>query len=241
MGLMSLESSDEPVQQITFKREYLIGIVIVLIALIPAIYFYRQYRVAQDRLANPNAFATQEAKDLVAQVSKLMELPQGETPTVATVNDKTKLQNQPFFSHAENGDKVLIYTNAKKAILFRPSSDKIIDVAPVNVGPTASASGTPAPAPATVTFVLRNGTSKLGLTRTYETELKSKIPNADVVDADNAQNKDFAKSFLVDVTGTKAAQAAQLASTLGLTVSPLPSGESTPSADFLIILGADKK
>jgi len=240
MGHMSLESTDEPAS-FTFKREYIIGFVIVLVALIPSLYFYRQYRAAQDRLANPTQFAADEAKQLVAQVSRLMELPTSETPTIATVNDKEKLKNQAFFAHAENGDKVLIYSNAKKAILYRPSINKIIDVAPINLGPAATASAQTTPAAQSISFVIRNGTSVIGLTHTYEAELKSKVPNAVIADTDNAKSKTYDKSLLVDVTGTKAAQVTQIAGVLGLTVSPLPAGESTPSSDFLIILGADKK
>ncbi len=240
---MALEAPEMP--NVSNKKvQYIIGAAFVVLAIIPSIYFYSQYQQAQARLNNPTLFAAQEAKKYIDEVGKLMVLPSDETPTVATVNDKDKLKNQPFFANAENGDKVLIYTSAKKAILFRPSIDKIIEVAPINIGSTATASATQAsasPTPAQITFVLRNGTSTIGLTRKYEVELKSKVQGATVVDADNAKNKDYTKSFLVDVTGTKADQASQIAQELGLTVSPLPSGESTPSADFLIILGADKK
>ncbi|HUD19971.1 MAG TPA: LytR C-terminal domain-containing protein [Patescibacteria group bacterium] len=230
------------------KKEYIIGTIIVIIALVPSIYFYHQYQQAQLRLTNPSIFAQQEVKSLVADVGKLMTLPTDETPTIATVQDKDKLKGQAFFSHAQNGDKVLIYTNAKEAILYRPSLGKIIAVAPVNIGPattnsaTASATQTAAtPTPVQVKFVILNGTSTIGLTRKYETELKSKVPNSVVTDTDNAKSRDYATSLLIDVTGTNKAQAEQLAKDLGLTVSPLPAGEATPSSDFLVILGADKK
>lgn len=48
--------------------------------------------------------------------------------------DPEKLRDQPFFANAQRGDKVLIYANAKKAILYNPPSNKIIEVAPVNIG-----------------------------------------------------------------------------------------------------------
>ncbi len=70
-----------------------------------------------------------------------MILPNGETPTIATVSDPEALKDQVFFVDAQKGDKVLIYSNAKKAILYRPGDDKIITIAPLNTGgvaPTAT-------------------------------------------------------------------------------------------------------
>ncbi|HSW78826.1 MAG TPA: hypothetical protein VLF88_02310, partial [Candidatus Babeliales bacterium] len=95
---------------------------------------YNKSQKEVKRLSNPTAVAQQEQQQLVAKVSTLTVLPAGETPTVATVTDITKLKDQPFFANAQNGDKVLIYTKAKKAYLYRPSTGKIINIAPVNIG-----------------------------------------------------------------------------------------------------------
>lgn len=81
--------------------------------------------------ASPEAIA--ESKKIVAAVSKLVVLPEGEEPTVATVTDKSKLADQPFFDNSEEGDKVLIYTTSQRAILYRPSSNKVIEIAPLNI------------------------------------------------------------------------------------------------------------
>ncbi len=88
--------------------------------------------------ANPNAIADQQTKDLVEKVGKLIELPADETPTIATVNDPEKLKDQPFFAKAQVGQKVLIYTGAKKAILFDEAANKIIDVAPLTINAAAT-------------------------------------------------------------------------------------------------------
>jgi uncharacterized protein YneF (UPF0154 family) len=93
---------------------------------------------------NPVQGSQEEVKAIVAEVGKLIDLPANETPTIATITDITKLANQPFFQNAKNGDKVLIYNNAKKAIIYDPSSKKVIDVAPINVG-TPSAQTAPSP------------------------------------------------------------------------------------------------
>lgn len=76
-----------------------------------------------------------EAEDTVARVGKLIVLPEGEDPTVATVTDPEKLRDQSFFANAKKGDKVLIYTRAKKAYLYDPSLNKLIEVAPITTQP----------------------------------------------------------------------------------------------------------
>jgi hypothetical protein len=74
----------------------------------------------------------EEATRLVSKISKFMTLPK-EKPTIATVEDASKLASQSFFKHSQKGDKVLMFTAAKKAILYRPSQNKIIEVAYLNV------------------------------------------------------------------------------------------------------------
>lgn len=94
-------------------------------------YFYREYHALEN---NPQNRTQKEIEALVAVVSKLIILPTEELPTAATVKEPEKLKDKPFFAHARVGDKVLIYSQARKAILYRPSEDKIIEVAPLNMG-----------------------------------------------------------------------------------------------------------
>ncbi|MDP2630898.1 MAG: hypothetical protein Q8P56_05845 [Candidatus Uhrbacteria bacterium] len=101
-----------------------------------AIYFYKQAAHLRSNLGDAAQAEVSEVEQLLAAVGKLIVLPEGETPTIATVSDLEKLKSQPFFVNAKNGDKVLIYTNAKKAILYDPVANKIIEVAPINIGNT---------------------------------------------------------------------------------------------------------
>ncbi len=105
--------------------------ILAAVAIVAAVYFYIQYSNAQ---ANPQEAAQKEVANLVETVSKLILLPANENPTVATVTDPAPLSNQPFFANAKTGDKVLIYTSAKKAILYSPDENKIVEVAPINIG-----------------------------------------------------------------------------------------------------------
>jgi len=131
------------------KYKIIIGVaVVVVLAAAPSVYFFRQYQAAQLRLNNPTEAAKQDAASTIAAISKFMMLPADETPTIMQVTDVSKLKDQPFFANAQNGDKVIIYTKAKKAILYRAVTNMIIDVAPVNIGSTAaSAAGQISPTP----------------------------------------------------------------------------------------------
>lgn len=93
-------------------------------------YFYREAA----RVRDPRTIAEAEVRDVVSHVGKLVILPQDEEPIVATVSDPERLHAQPFFANAKVSDKVLIYARARRAILYRPSENKIVEVAPLNIG-----------------------------------------------------------------------------------------------------------
>jgi len=83
--------------------------------------------------ATPSSPEKEELATIVERVGMLVKLPEGEEPTIAEVTDVSELQDQDFFKDAQNGDKVLIYEKAKQAILYRPSTNKVIGIAPVNL------------------------------------------------------------------------------------------------------------
>ncbi len=119
------------------KKAHLIIMALLLIMAGGAYFGYQKYdEVNQEkqRLSDPQEAARQETQRTKEQVAKLIDVPQGEDPTIASVVDASKLSNQSFFKNAKNGDKVLMYAQAKKAILYRPDSNKIIEVAPINIG-----------------------------------------------------------------------------------------------------------
>ncbi|MFA4890591.1 MAG: hypothetical protein WC587_03125 [Candidatus Paceibacterota bacterium] len=114
------------------KKVLLAVFVILFVAsLAAAAYFWKQL---DDFKNNPQKVAQVEVDNVVNKVGQLMVLPEGEQPTVATVTDPDKLKDQPFFAKAKKGDRVLIYTNARKAILYDEVANKIVEIAPLNIG-----------------------------------------------------------------------------------------------------------
>jgi len=93
--------------------------------------------------ANPQLAVQKQTDTLLSSVGKLLQLPKGETPTIATVNDASKAKKQSaFFKNAQDGDKVLMYAKAGEAILYRPADNKIVLVAPLTFSDNGSKKST---------------------------------------------------------------------------------------------------
>lgn len=107
---------------------------------------YVQYQQATTKLQkSAPAAASRQIDTVVARVGKLIILPSDEKPsTLATVADASKLKDQSFFANAKDGDKVLVYSKQKRAILYRPSTNQLVNVAAVTLSSTDQTTLTPA-------------------------------------------------------------------------------------------------
>jgi hypothetical protein len=260
-------SMSEPISEVKSQKRsvrnvgfiLLLLVVLAIILSVPAVYFYNQYKAMQAKV-NPTAATQAQITTLIAHVGNLMLLPTDEMPTVATVSDKSKLSGQSFFSHAENGDQVLIYPKARKAILYRPSTNKIIEVGPVNLQiaqqtPTtavagastqaaslgqASSSADLSPTPVQVKVALYNGTTTSGLTKTAEPVVNAVDQSVKVTTKINAAKDSYETTQVILLNPADSALASKIAAKVkGSVVSTLPEGETKPVADILVILGQD--
>ena len=117
-------------------------VIVALVVLAAAGYYLYAYIIAPDipgpvldpkdvpAVINEND-PQREVQELIEEVGRIIVLPNDEEPTVATVTDPEKLRDQVFFANAKAGDKVLIYTKARKAYLYDPIAGKLIEVAPI--------------------------------------------------------------------------------------------------------------
>ncbi len=142
---MSTETKNQtpPVHSVA-KIFSILSLLALLVSLAGNAYLYNQLTVIKN---NPSKVGQSELVDVVARVQKILDLPEGEQPTLATVSDPSLLKGQQFFAKAKTGDKVLLYATARKAILFDPIANRVIEVSPINIGnnggtPTAQAAGT---------------------------------------------------------------------------------------------------
>lgn len=113
------------------KITLLISVLLIFIAVGIAYFYYQQSASLKN---DPERAGQAEMEAVVKKVSRLMELPANEKPILATVSDLARLKEQAFFANAQLGDKLLLFTVSRKAILYSETADKIIEVAPISFG-----------------------------------------------------------------------------------------------------------
>lgn len=210
-------------------------ILIVLVGILTATYIRKSPQVLG--LVKGPTILAQEEENLIKHVGTLISLPQGEKPTVWTVSDIDKLKDQSFFKNAKNGDKVLVYTNAKKVVLYRPLEDRVVDVGSVNINQQQSAVA----GVESFKVAILNGTKTPDLAKSMEDNIKKLIPLVEVSEKGNTLKSDYSTTILIDLTGKNGSKAKELAQTLSLALAAFPEGEIKPeNTDFLIIIGKDK-
>ncbi len=138
-----------------FVRRNIRWIILVCVVLLLGITFelgrLSVYRV------HPEIASNEQAQAILDRVGKLIQLPTNEIPTMATIQDATSAkQGQPFLAKAQHGDVLIVYSNAAEAILYRPSTNLLVNVGPVSTNKSTnmavSTATTPPPvAPANTT------------------------------------------------------------------------------------------
>lgn len=113
------------------KKPKNIAIVVLLVVLLLAFGVVGGYYYATNNKVVPNTTSQTDDQLLLSKLALLMELPQSESPTFATVNDADKLKDQLFFKNAKNGDKIVAFPISKFAVLYRPSTEKIVWIGPM--------------------------------------------------------------------------------------------------------------
>lgn len=119
-----------------FGKKKLVNVLLVLLVLAGfglSAFLYTQMQTLKNdpkTLQQAQQSKTNAIKDKVA---KLISVPADETPILATVDNKEKLKDQPFFKDAQNGDYILMFAQSKKAIIYRESENKLVNVGPIAI------------------------------------------------------------------------------------------------------------
>jgi hypothetical protein len=180
--------------------------------------------------------ARREMMSVRSAVDKLAILPTDEEPTLATVEDKTRLTDTFLKTNADNGDKVLVYVKAKKVYIYRPSAKKLVAIGPLVIGASAAQVRG---ARVQVWTGNANDTSAGQLMDT----VKRSYPSAVILELAKAKRQDYPSTIVIDLTeGEKHELVTNMMAQLGAQRGVLPQGEQKPDkVDVLVITGLDKR
>lgn len=240
---------DESIKATSSTKKHLllpIALIILGISVVIAVFSFIKYQEAvKGERANSQVNQSDEIARFVKEVGEFVDLPKDETPTLATVSDVSKLSSQPFFKNAQNGDIVLVYDKAKKAILYRPSAKKVIDITTININasltPTVSAS--PSAAVNKIKVVILNGTKESGLARKA-----SALITGDTIEVVSTGNtsEDYQTTSISSISISNSITENQLKeivkdiTKVTSKVTAFPIAETKPAnVDVVIILGED--
>ena len=196
----------------------LVNVLVILALAGTTGYFYKKYDNLKN--SNPETIQKEQNQQIVDEVGKLYSLPKNETPTIGKVSDKAAIKKDyPILDDVENGDYLLIYQNAKKAILYRPSTKKVIKEIPVSIQATLKLK------------VVGSGAAR--------TDAEKLLTDSKITFTDGGNVKTAVTGIIVvDVSGKNPDVAKSLAEKLKGTVGTLPAGEDTPTdADLAVFIG----
>ncbi len=108
----------------------IIVLLLIIAATICAYLFYTKATVANK---DQTQMSTEKITAIVEKVNKIIDLPKGETPVLVIISDLSKLTDNPFFVKAKVGDEVLIYTLAKKAFIYDPKANFIVEASSLSL------------------------------------------------------------------------------------------------------------
>ncbi len=107
-------------------------VLIALLGIGGAGYAFYHVSSVKSELADLRDARTQTKSQLVEEIGKMIILPEGEEPTIATVVDPELLRGQPFFKNAKAGDRVLIYSKDSRAVLYDPVAKRVVEIGYLN-------------------------------------------------------------------------------------------------------------
>lgn len=249
--------------KLKFKKGYVLILLLLMVSAV-GIYYYMQYLNTKNELLrfkqNPQAAAT---LDLIKDVQEHVELPANETPTILTITDADKLKGQTVFSRVQNGDKILVYKNQNRTIIYRPLTDKVIETLPIGVGDieqytnpegqqnlnkelkningsseTTESSTLMFDEP--VSVIVLNGTRTPGLASSVRNELETKFEKSNIktIDVGDTYNS-YEKTLVVPNTEKGVLASQVIAEYVKGEIQEELSGEPGYDTDITIIIGAD--
>ena len=114
----------------------------LVLLVIGVTFVYKRYVSAQDELVRLESIIgtlqgtpgpkTEDEKKILEKVSRLIMIPQNESPTIFTVlNADALAKEQSFFLGTVNGDILIVFRQSQKAIIYSPTRKMIVNAGPI--------------------------------------------------------------------------------------------------------------
>jgi cytoskeletal protein RodZ len=154
------EKAQKPVKKKRrkFFRLSTLIIVILLVGLAGGAYYsYTKYNETKKEVEKLSTVQGQQelsktqTQQLLGEMRNIIVLPDGEDPVVATITDVELLKGKEFYKDAQNDDRVVVFANAKKAYIYRPSTKTIVNVGAFQLDKQSQEKASQTPQPATGT------------------------------------------------------------------------------------------
>jgi hypothetical protein len=241
----------KPGNNFKFLKKYQKQALLILILILGA---SNIYLLQKARHESPQPQTDREAREILEKISDYMVLP-NESPAIATVADESKLQGS-FYARAQKGDKVIVFRQAQKAILYRPSDNKVIDFTSVHLtsmglDPSSSTAtqqqeqvaGAETSGPTVqptsaqpLTIDIYHSPSQESFLQVVEKELSEKISFDYVIDERKMTDEKLNEIIIVDLSKTHPEAAGHIARVLGGRVADLPPSSIQSDSDILIVI-----
>jgi len=217
-------------------------VVILIAAGVGLVYMFINVRDTQnelDKYSDPTKYdelQQEQTQAVIDSVAKHLLLTEDEEPMVATIVDVDALkeQNPEFYKYAKNDDSILIYST--RAIIYRSSTDMIINVAPVMSIPQEETSQEEV----LLDVDILNGSNTVDAPDTIEASVK-KVNSKYTVSKLGVAERDYDSTTVYDLTGGEKADTVKaLAEGLGYKYSTATPDDVETDAEVLIVAGSDK-
>lgn len=225
-----------------------IGLIGLIIAI--GIIWGIDIRIEKSKVKKASVQSAENVK-VLEELGKLVDLPSDETPVIATVIDKSKLNDEPFFTKAVNDDVVVIYQKAKVAYIYRPSTHKVIDFTRVALADntvnnnqgmsnattnSSQSEANKSNTETTLTIKIYNGNETTDYASVMEPVIKEKYGNNVVVSKAGLTTGRYSETLVCMTSENYRTKAEEIALMSGGTINTCPPGENSTDANIVLIL-----
>lgn len=114
------------------RNKNIIYVVVAVVILGLGYLTVTKYKANQNTPEAQAAKLTEQKNSIISKIKTLTVLP-AEEPVLFTVNDAVLLKSQQaFFRDAQNGDVLLVFQKDGKALIYRESTNVIVNAGPVS-------------------------------------------------------------------------------------------------------------